>query len=278
LPFIKIEGLGNDYIYVDRKSFSGRKFDFAVLARLTCDRHKGIGADGLIVMNRTGAASAMMSIHNSDGSEAEFCGNGLRGTALYLKSVYRSKSRKYAISTCWDDYQVEIIEVRNKEAIVRAVLGSPSFNPEDIGYTGNGRTCLGVPAHLGGRKRSLFCVAVPNPHAVVFVDGFDFNWRKEGSALEKSPMFRNGVNVMFTKVNSRDRITIMPWERGAGATMACGSGAAAATVISSLLEYTDGNVAAVMPGGSLVTRWDIAQNEIYQEGPTRIAFFGSYNI
>jgi diaminopimelate epimerase len=278
LPFIKIEGLGNDYIYVDRQSLPHNKPGLPALTRLICDRHRGVGADGLIVMEKTDPASALMAIYNCDGSRAEFCGNGLRGTALYLESVSRAKNKKYAISTRWCDYEVEIIKLHGNKATVRATLGGPSFAAEDIGYRGKEKTCLGITVDIEGRPRSIYCVAMPNPHAVIFVDNFEFDWQKAGKTLEKSRVFKRGINVMFAKVNSRSRLIVKPWERGAGATMACGSVAAAATVVSCLLEYTGGNVTSVMPGGSLNTRWNIAENKVYQEGPTRIVFAGSYIV
>ena len=276
IPFIKIEGLGNDYIYVERKAVSRRGLNLPALSRRMSDRRRGVGADGLIVMEYLGAGRAFMAIFNSDGSEAEFCGNGLRGTSLYLKSVVNARGNRFTISTRWDDYQVRVMSYDGRNAIVRAMLGAPSFDPKAIGLKGRGRSCLGVAVETEEAKRLLYCVAMPNPHAVIFVDNFDFNWQKEGLALERSPFFRNRINIMFTRVDSKKRITIRPWERGSGATSACGSGAAAATVIASLLEYTTGDVTAVMPGGSLKTRWDIEENMVYQEGPTRIAFSGSF--
>jgi len=276
IPFIKIEGLGNDYIYVDKSRFVRKKVNFPSLARAISDRRRGVGADGLIVMEKLGPDSASMVIYNRDGSEARFCGNGLRGTALYFRNVYKAKRNRLNIATRWSEYSIRVVRADRSSAMVCAFLGSPSFDPVSIGLNAGMKTGLGIEMLLNSRKRLVYCVALPNPHAVMFVDNFDFSWQEEGAALEKSPIFKNGTNVMFTKVDSTDKLTIFPWERGSGATAACGSGAAAATVISSLLGYTRGNVTSNMPGGSLVTRWDIEENQIYQEGPTRIAFSGSY--
>ncbi len=275
IPFIKIEGLGNDYIYVDESAFRRRKVNFASLARAVSHRRYGIGSDGLIVVKKLGPHSAFMAIYNADGSQAEFCGNGLRGTALYLKSVYETKGNEYSILTRWREYQVVLAKWKGKSGSVKAAMGAPSFNPEDVGFKGS--NCLGIEINPAGKKRILYCVAMPNPQAVIFVDDFDFDWQKEAMIIEKSAIFRNKINVMYTRVESSKRISLFPWERGSGATMACGSGAAAATVVSNLLELTKGAVTARMPGGSLSTRWDIENNRVYQQGPARIAFSGIYN-
>ncbi len=275
IPFIKIEGAGNDYIFVDEKIFASRKTDFQQLARDISHRRFGVGSDGLILMKRLGPVSAFMSIYNADGSRAEFCGNGLRGTALYMKSVYKAKGNRFNVSTGWGEYRIVLTRLSATSGMVEAYLGSPSFDPKEIGYSGRNSMAIKVkPAEV---SRELYCVAIANPHAVVFVEDFDFDWQGEGKLIEKNRIFRNGINVMFAKVDSPRKLTVMPWERGSGATMACGSGAAAATVISNLLELTRGPVTVRMPGGTLKTRWDIENREVYQQGPARIAFSGIYS-
>lgn len=275
IPFIKIEGLGNDYIFVE-KSDLPQKPGPNHIARLVSDRRRGIGSDGLIVMERIDLQTAHMAIYNADGSQAELCGNGLRGTALYMKSVYKSKRRQFQVVTDWNQYRVLIAKNDIGSAQVRTQLGRPFFDGKAVGLREGGKSCLGKPVRLDGVKRNIYCLALPNPFAIIFVDNFNFNWQKEGVVLETSAMFKNRINVMFTKVISPHRIAVMPWERGSGATLACGTGAAAATVISTLLGCTHGAVKVMMPGGSLLTRWDIEDNQIIQEGPTKIAFSGSY--
>ena len=274
IPFIKIEGLGNDYIFVDRKSFGSKRVNFNRLAREISHRQFGVGADGLIVMQRLGPLSAQMSIYNSDGSQAEFCGNGLRGTALYMKSVYKAKGNEFAISTNWSEHRVKIKKLNGNKGSIEALIGAPSLDAKDVGYAG--QNCMGIEIQPGETKRVLYCVAMPNPQAVIFVDNFDFDWKSEGRLIETNPVFRNAINVMFVKVISSKKLSLLPWERGSGATLACGSGAAAATVISNLLESTKGPVTVQMPGGTLRTRWDMAENQVYQQGPSRIVFSGTY--
>jgi len=278
IPFIKIEGLGNDYLYVDSVDFPRKGLSLPSLSRAMSDRRRGVGSDGLIVIEKLDSRTAFMRVFNADGSEAKFCGNGLRGIALFMKTHFGARNKNFAVLTRWGSYNIDIVKASARAATVKAHLDSPSFSCREIGIRGGVVNSLGIEIEVSGWKRNIFCVAMPNPHAVIFVDNFDFDWRSEGAFIEKSRLFKHGVNVMFSKIESKKRITVIPWERGSGATSACGSGAAAATVISGLLGFTGGDVRVDMPGGSLVTRWDMEKNQIYQIGPTRIAFSGIYTL
>ncbi len=278
IPFIKIQNAGNDYVYVEKKSISRLKISIPSLVRRISDRSRGVGSDGLIIIDARDTNTAFMRIYNSDGSEAELCVNGLRGVALFLKTVLKSRARKYTVSTPWNDYGVEVVNPSGETAVIQVSLDGPLFDARSIGFSKDESICMGVPVSVGEYQRDLYCVAMPNPFAVIFVDNFDFDWQKEGQGIENSPMFNNRINVMFTRIDSRTRITVMPWERGSGATLACGSGAAAAVAISGLLGYTRGVISANMPGGTLKTSWNIEENEICQEGPSRIVFTGSYRV
>lgn len=278
IPFIKIDNSGNDYIYMDERSIRRRKINVPRLARRLSERNMGVGSDGLIIVRQVGQDEAFMRIFNRDGSEAEFCGNGLRGVCLFLKRVCGSRRREFTISTVMDDYRANLVKTSGPSAVVRVSLGGPVFDSAVVGYRGGNGLCMGLDLEIAGNRRTLNCVGMPNPFAVIFVDNFDFDWQKEGGELEHSPLFSNGINVMFTRIDSRHRITVMPWERGSGATLACGSGAAAAVSISGLLGFTGGNVSVVMPGGTLETTWNMERNEIFQEGPSRIVFSGSFLI
>jgi diaminopimelate epimerase len=142
----------------------------------------------------------------------------------------------------------------------------------------NLKNCLGLKLKTSAKTHTLYCLAMPNPQAVIFVDNFNFDWQNEGREIERNSLFKNRINVMFTHVDSTKSITVMPWERGSGATSACGSGAAASTVVSCLLGYTKGQISVRMPGGNLKTKWDIENNTIMQEGPSKIAYSGLFYI
>jgi diaminopimelate epimerase len=278
ISFIKIQNVGNDYIYLDKKSLSRRKIPKSSLARKISNRHTGVGADGIFIVEKAGSDSGFVEMYNSDGSSMEFCGNGVRGAALYLKSRYKGGSKTYYVITSYDEYEIKVLKLTR--SILRSSLriGNPSFDSSVIGYSKKSKNCLGVKIK-GERKIWIaYCVAMPNPHAIIFVDNFEFDWQKEGKAIEHSPLFPDRINVMFTMVESTRKLTVRPWERGAGATLSCGSGAAASAVISGLLGYTKGRVSVDMPGGILKTEWDIAENSVYQEGTSEIVCTGIYRF
>jgi diaminopimelate epimerase len=229
-------------------------------------------------VEKTGPVSAFVEMYNSDGSLMKFCGNGVRGTALYLRDCYKSRSRLYIVSTIHGEYEIRVKKSSGSSLRSELTIGNPSFESSVIGYSKKSRTCLGVKIKGVRKKWTAYCVAMPNPHAVIFVDNFEFDWQKEGEAIEHSPLFPDRTNVMFTVVGSKRKLTVRPWERGAGATLSCGSGAAAATVISGLLGYAGGPVSVSMPGGILKTEWDISDNCVYQEGSSEIVCAGNYRF
>jgi len=278
IPFIKIQNVGNDYIYIDKKSLSRRRISKSLLAKKICDRHKGVGSDGIFIVEKMSSNSAFAEMYNSDGSSMEFCGNGIRGATLYLREKFGSRSRSFIILTSYNDYDVRIINSSKSSQIARLRIGKPSFDSAVIGFSKRSKNCLGVKIKGDRGFRTFYGVAMPNPHAVIFVDNFDFNWQKEGSIIENSSLFKNRINVMFARVDSKKKLTVKPWERGAGATLSCGSGAAAAAVISSLLGYTRTAVSVNMPGGALKTEWDISENSVYQDGTSEIVCSGLYRF
>jgi diaminopimelate epimerase len=246
------------------------------LAKKICDRHKGVGADGIFIVDAISPDSAFVEMFNSDGSTMEFCGNGVRGVSLYLREQSKSRSRSFAVLTGFGEYDVRITKTAKHKQLSLLRIGNPSFDGRVIGFSKRLKNSLGVELKSNSRTWTLHCIAMPNPHAVVIVENFDFDWKKEGSIIEQSALFKNRTNVMFTKADSKRKLTVKAWERGAGATLSCGSGAAAATVISGLLGYTKGVVSVNMPGGVLKTRWDIGENTVYQEGASGIVCTGSF--
>jgi len=275
IPFIKIDNAGNDYIYVSARTVSRVK-SIPDLARAISDRNSGAGSDGLITVKSINATTAGISIYNSDGSIAELCGNGLRGTVLYLKKEFGRSGRKYSISTKWNEYSVDVIGSKKATAVIGADLGNPLFDADSIGYLGTERNCMRVSVKTSGGIRTAHCIAMPNPHAVIFVDNFDFDWQKEGGEIETNRLFKRGINVMYAKIETKNKITMRPWERGSGATRSCGSGAAAVGVAANLLGLANREVQISMPGGVISTKYDIGENSVYQSGPSRVAFTGIF--
>ncbi len=276
MPFIKIQNAGNDYVYVQKKSLGRHNISASKLAKHISDRHKGVGSDGLIIVDQTSPESAFVTLYNSDGSSMEFCGNGIRGASLYLRKQFNSRKKTFAVSTKFRDYDLKILQSSKSRQVSRLRVGSPDFERASIGYVKKTKTCLGIKIKSHKRYLTAFCVAMPNPHAVIFVDNFDFDWQKDGALIENNWLFRKKINVMFVKIESKRRIAVKSWERGAGETLSCGSGAAAAVVIAGLLGFSKGLVSVVMPGGILKTKWDIAENVVIQDGASELVCAGNY--
>jgi len=266
MRFIKIEGIGNDFIFPEDPEDIDSP---SQAARALSDRHRGVGADGLIRVLPCEDADARMEIHNADGSRAEMCGNGLRCAALFLwefRGVRRNPAR---IRTDAGVRLVEILIKAGRFAGARAEIGVPRFHgPSDAE--------IDVPvkdAVLRGRRVSL-----GNPHFVVFVDAIDrprfLEW---GPAIETNPLFPDRTNVEFVRVESRRELTVRVWERGAGETLACGSGAAASLAAAVRAGRTDRSASVHLPGGTLSVDWPEGE-AIRVAGPARIAFRGEVDL
>jgi len=276
LPFIKMEGLGNCYIFADARNV--KKNSLPRLAISLSNIATGIGADGLIVLD-TDREPFAMRIFNRDGSEAELCGNGLRQAALFLRQVKYGKRKTFVIMTAAGDYWTEIMSVKGNKAIVKAALGSPDFKARSVGLKNNTEVAFNIRL-LRAQKR-LFtadCVRLGNPHAVIWVRDFDFDWRTIGQTVSRHSMFKGGINVHFCKVINSRRFQMKIYERGSGETRACGSGAGACLAAGVMRNYLAKNAVAEMPGGRLGLNWDIDTNTIVQQGPVSVICSGDYHI
>ena len=276
LPFIKMEGLGNCYIFAEAGKV--KNISLPGLAVSISDVAKGIGSDGLIIIDTAGEPFSMR-IFNNDGSEAELCGNGLRQAALFLKHVKYGNRKKFTIKTSAGDYWTEIVSRKGKRAFVRSSLGSPDFRTRSVGLKKEADIALNV--RLFRAQKRVFmadCVSMGNPHAVIWVDDFDFDWRKIGHIISRHSIFRAGINVHFCKIINPRRFQMQIYERGSGVTRACGSGAAACLAAGVMRNLLNKSAVAEMPGGRLKLNWNIDANIVIQEGPVSIICFGDYNI
>lgn len=238
MKFQKWHGLGNDFILIKD---SLKKPNF--LAKKLCHRHFGIGADGLVLILSSEKADCRMRIFNPDGSEAEMCGNAIRCVAQYIGK------EKLKVETLAGITQVEII-------------GSKV------------RVNMGKAKHLGNFGR-ITAISMGNPHAVLFVENFDFNWQKRGQEIENSRrLFPQKTNVEFVKVVDKNNLEVKVWERGAGATLACGTGACASTYASFLKKKTNNKVNVHLPGGKLKIEINDNNDNIYMTGPATKVFEG----
>ncbi len=275
LPFVKMEGLGNSYIFVQAARL--RNFNLSDIARQISDQSTGIGADGIIVLD-VRKSPYRMRIFNRDGSEAQMCGNGIRQAAFFLKKYHFKNQSKFDITTEAGIFPAEVISSKNIQSTVRASIGAPNFTRAAIGLPGVRKLAFGIKLKVDHREITADCVSVGNPHAVIKVNNFDFPWAEIGEAIGNHKMFKEGINVHFLKIDRPSQYSMRIFERGAGTTLACGSGAAACLVIGVMRGWLHTKATAVMPGGKLQLHWDIDSGRIIQTGPANIVCEGEYYI
>ena len=285
MKFSKLQAAGNDFILVDTLtqtlSFEGRGLgvgDWAELAQTMCDRHFGIGADGLILVQDSTIADLKMRIFNSDGSEAEVCGNGLRCFAKYVieKGV---SGYQLSVETLSGIKKVKAHMSGNKVNRVEVNMGMPQFQPEQIPVKAEVDIIplLDYPLVIDGKGLTLSLLSMGNPHAVSFSSQSigDFPLAELGPKVESHPIFPQRTNFGIARVLSRGEIEARVWERGVGETLACGSGACAIAVAAQLLNYVDQQVDIILKGGLLTVSWDRV-GEILLAGPVKEVFRGEW--
>lgn len=281
MHFTKLQGLGNDFVLVDAR---GKDRDWSRLARAMCRIHFGIGADGLLVLLHSEEADFRMRIFNPDGSEAEACGNGLRCFVRYLADhVVTDGHNTFRIETMAGIRPAKLIKDEGGVRI-QVGMGEPEFKPASIPIAPDARKgklfdiMLGdYPLEMSGRKLRLNFVSMGNPHAVCFIDEpvADFPLKDIGPAVEKYKLFPKGVNFEVARVLSRNSIEMRVWERGAGETLACGSGACATAIAAQLTGLTDAKVEVILPGGPAGVEWT-KKSEAFLTGPAEPVFSGEW--
>ncbi|WP_027090958.1 diaminopimelate epimerase [Cohnella thermotolerans] len=274
MRFTKMHGLGNDFIVVyGEKELPANAPELAV--RL-CNRYFGIGADGLVYILPSERADFKMRIINSDGSEAEQCGNAIRCVAKYVYDNGLADRTDLTIETIGAGVQPLRLTVEDgKVRQVRVDMGEPILNGLDVPTTIDANPVVGHKVEVDGREFAFTAVSMGNPHAVIYVDDAkSFDLAKWGPKLETHPLFPRKINVEFATVHSRDRVDMRVWERGAGPTLACGTGACATLVSSVLNGLTDRKATISLAGGDLLIEWSEQDNRVYMTGPAAIVFTG----
>jgi len=267
--FVKMHGAGNDFILIDEREqqyFAEGKEDRASFTQDACNRHFGIGADGAIFILKPSAlfqskADFRMRIFNSDGSEAEMCGNGIRCFAKYL-SLRGEGKNPIKVETL-----AGIIEPLIEGDNVKVKMGKPEFSSKKIPVNVKTDKCIEEIFEIEGLgKRKITCIGMGNPHAVIFVENVDkVDLEKEGRLIENSTKyFPSKINVHFVQILSKEEMRIATWERGVGATLACGTGACACAAAGFFLKKTIGKVKIEVPGGILGVELETKGNEIVQ--------------
>ena len=279
LSFTKMTGLGNDYIYIDCTNGTKIK-NITEVARRLSDRHFGVGSDGVVLINKPENENSdfKMRIFNSDGSEAEMCGNGIRCVAKFIHDNNLSQKDKLTIDTLAGIKKVKVIEDNKgncNEVIVD--MGEPIFQDNNIPYDVYEPYTKDLDLDVKGEKMRFTALSMGNPHAVTFVENVDdFNVKDIGPIIERNPKFPNRTNVEFVEILDKNNIKVRVWERGVGETLACGTGACAAVVASGLNGYTDELVTVQLPGGKLKIEWG-TDNHIYMQGTAKTVYKGEIN-
>jgi diaminopimelate epimerase len=270
IPFVKMQALGNDFILID--CMRDQVPIHSELVRILCDRRKGIGADQLLVLVPSKKADCRMRVFNADGGEVEMCGNGIRCLARYLASRGFSGEDGQAIETL-----AGIIRPRVEGDLVTVDMGCPVLEGKEIPVLLSGRV-IDREVTVGGSRQRITCVSMGNPHCVIYVDDLErCPVENIGPRIETDSLFPQRVNVEFVKVLSPALISMRVWERGAGETMACGTGACAATVASCLNAKTQRDVTVRLRGGEITVRW-AADDHVFMSGPAEEVFGGEIDI
>lgn len=277
MKFTKMHGTGNDYVFVSL--FEQAIVDPSELARAVSDRHFGVGGDGLILICPSEVAVVRMEMYNADGSRGVMCGNGIRCVAKYAYEHGLTDRTTIPIETDAGIKEAVCIVAAGKVTRVTIDMGPPALTPGDVGHRSAGDRVVDVPIELNGRRLRMTCVSMGNPHAVIFVDDLEgVSLSADGPSMEDHPQFEDRVNAHFVRVDGRDRVTVLTWERGSGRTLACGTGASAVCVAGVLTGRTDSRIRAVVPGGELELFWDRERNNhVYMTGPAVEVFSGDWS-
>ncbi|MBN2559123.1 MAG: diaminopimelate epimerase [Clostridia bacterium] len=277
MKFTKMQGTGNDYIYVN--CLEETVADPSGTAVLVSDRHFGIGSDGLILICPSDRADFRMRMFNADGSEGEMCGNGIRCVGKYVYDKGLTQKTTVEIETLAGIKVLQMQTKAGKVEKVRVDMGEPVLKPELIPAVFEGADCIARKVRTGFGEYEVTCVSMGNPHAVVYVDSVaGIGIEKEGPPMEFHPAFPNRVNTEFVEVVDRKTLKMRVWERGSGETLACGTGACAVLVASVLNGLSDRSATVRLLGGDLEIEWSQKDNHVYMTGPAVTVFEGEINL
>lgn len=271
--FTKMHGLGNDYVCIN--CFRERVEDPSGFARTLCDRHYGIGADGLILICPSKVSDFKMEIYNSDGSVAGMCGNGIRCLGKYVYDYRLTGKETLSIETKSGIRNMHLHIQDGKACGAMVDMGVPRLNAHSIPILSEKDLVINDPIEVQEKNYRMTGISMGNPHAVIFSEEINgISLEETGRELEFHPRFPERANIEFCHVTARDRMEIRVWERGVGETLACGTGACAAVVASVLNDLTDEEVIVKLLGGELSVRWDRKVNHVFLEGSAVKVFDG----
>jgi diaminopimelate epimerase len=270
LEFTKMHGCGNDFVFLDclKKNIG----NLETLAKRLCDRRFGIGADQLLTVHPSKVADFRMEIYNADGSHVEMCGNGIRCFAKYVYDHGLTQKRELEVETL-----AGIIRPRIVGKLVEVDMGEPILEGRGIPVNAGGKI-INYPLTVEGKVYEVTCVSMGNPHCVLYMDEIDsLDLEKIGPSFEHHPFFPKRVNTEFVKVLSPEEVNMRVWERGAGETWACGTGASAVGVAGVITGRTGREITIHLKGGDLLIEWR-DNNRVYMTGAAEEVFRGTVNV
>ncbi len=277
LSYAKYHALLNDFLVIDGRKRRFTEERLSELAVQICNRSAGVGADGVLYIRNSRKADIVADVYNADGSWAEKSGNGLRIASAWLFQNDES-GKKCQIEMNEDVYECRIIKGARKELFIAGDLGPPEFNTKLIPVKSKSKVMIQAELEIGGLKFPVTCLSIGNPHAVLFVDNFDFAWQELGADIEIHSAFPNRTNVEFVKVLKRTKIRVAEWERGAGATGSSGTGAAAAVVAGVMSGVVNRECEVCFSSGTLHVHWSADTNNIELTGPVTHIANGQYTF
>lgn len=288
MKFTKMHGLGNDYVYVN--GFEEHLENPAEVSKYVSNRHKGIGSDGLILINPSKVADFEMEMYNADGSRGEMCGNGIRCVAKYVYDYGLTDKTKISVETLAGIKYLELTVENGKVVLVKVDMGKPELQAEKIpivmeGYepgTGEPGTVVDAPIEVDGKEYHMTGVSMGNPHDIVYMEELDslkdLEIEKIGPKFENHIRFPKRINTEFVKVVDRKTAEMRVWERGSGETQACGTGACAVAVSCILNGLTEREVTVKLVGGDLQIEWDESTGHVFMTGPATVVFDGEIDF
>lgn len=278
MKFIKVHSLGNDFLVIGQKETS-KISEMSSFAQNICDRHTGVGADGLLLISVNNKAKGLINfrIFNADGTEAEISGNGLRCAAACLHYQKKIESPQILFYTTAGNRECELIEQKNNQFLIKIEMGIPRISSADIPFDDGSshEKIIDYPLSISQKIYPVTLVSLGNPHCAVFVDRFPsrIEWHQIGMEIESHPFFPKRTNIEFIRVLNRKEIEVLFWERGVGETLSSGSGACASAVASILKDHTERKVKVITSMGNLTVEWE--KDKVYQSGPAEVVFEGS---
>ena len=279
MKFFKVHSLGNDFLITEESETKGLA-DVSSFAGRICDRHTGVGADGLLLISVKDKAKGHVKfrIFNADGTEAEISGNGLRCAAACLYHQKKIESSQILFLTTAGHRECKLIEVKKNFFLLKVEMGVPRLSSKDIPFDDGSshEKIIDYPLSINQKIYPITVLSLGNPHCAIFVDRFParIEWHQIGREIESHPFFPNRTNIEFIRALSREEIEVLFWERGVGETLSSGSGASAAAVASILKNLTDKKVKVRTTMGQLTVEWE--KKNVYQSGPAEVVLKGNF--